>query len=112
MDRFVYKNGSLSLQHWAFCNKEKLPFITIKTIDKDYSEIFYDITDIADNLEEISDFVREIFSFYHRFFCVPAYITEKYSDQYYYFAFPVQASHAELIANQLFDYMHHRISSS
>ena len=49
MDKFVYKNSSLASQHWEFCNKEKLPFITINSLDKYYSEIFYDITDITDN---------------------------------------------------------------
>ena len=110
MNKFVYKNSSLASQHWELCNKEKLPFITINSLDKYYSEIFYDITDINNNLEEISEFVKEIFSFYNKFFCMPGYITEKYNDQYYYFEFPVQKDHAEFIANQLFDYLQNQTS--
>ena len=35
---------------------------------------------------------------------------ERYESQYYYFEFPVINTHAELIANQLFDYLLENIS--
>lgn len=111
MNKFVYKNTSSFSKHWEFCNERKYPFISISDVDKEYSEIFYDITNISNNLEEISESIKEIFSAYSRFFYIPGYILEKYSSQYYYFTFPVKKEHSEFIANQLFDYLHSQISS-
>ncbi len=59
--KFVLENSPLTSQHWDYCDEEKLPFITIASLNKDYNEIFYDITNISNDLENISESVKEIF---------------------------------------------------
>ena len=110
MNKFIYKNASDITSHWEFCNQNKYPFITINNIDNGFSELFFDITNISNKLEDISNSIKEISSCYNNFFLVPSYILERYESQYYYFKIPVINTHAELIANQLFDYLLENIS--
>jgi hypothetical protein len=110
MNKFIYKKDQNYTDHWEFCNQNKYPFITINHIDNGFSELFFDITNISNKLEDISNSIKEISSCYNNFFLVPSYILERYESQYYYFKFPVINTHAELIANQLFDYLLENIS--
>ena len=110
MNKFIYKKDQNYTDHWEFCNQNKYPFITINNIDNGFSELFFDITNISNKLEDISNSIKEISSCYNNFFLVPSYILERYESQYYYFKFPVINTHAELIANQLFDYLLENIS--
>ena len=111
MNKFAYENSSDASKQWEFCEKEKYPYIVINNNHQNYSEIFYDITNISNDLEKISDDVKNISLCYSEFFCIPGYIAEEYQDQYYYFKFPVHKDHAEFIANQLFDYLYNKIFS-
>ncbi len=104
-NKFVLQNSPLDSEYWDYCNKEKLPFITVASLNKEYDEIFYDITNISNDLENISESVKAIFSSYNKFFNIPEYIIEPYNDQYYYFGFPVLKEHTECVANQLFDFL-------
>ena len=110
MNKFIYKNASDITSHWELCNQNKYPFITVNNIDRNFNEIFFDITNISNKLEEVSNSIKEISYCYNNFFLVPSYILERYESQYYYFKFPVINTHAELIANQLFDYLLENIS--
>lgn len=110
MNKFIYKKDQNYTDHWEFCNQNKYPFITINNIDNGFSELFFDITNISNKLEDTSNSIKEISSCYNNFFLVPSYILERYESQYYYFKFPVINTHAELIANQLFDYLLENIS--
>ena len=110
MNKFIYKNAPDITSHWEFCNQNKYPFIIINNIDRNFNEIFFDITNISNKLEEVSNSIKEISSCYNKFFLIPDYITERYESQYYYFEFPVINTHSELIANQLFDYLLDNIS--
>ena len=110
MNKFIYKKDQNFTNHWEFCNQNKHPFTTINNIDNVFSEIFFDLTNISNKLEDISNSIKEISSCYNKFFLIPSYILEKYESQYYYFEFPVINTHAELIANQLFDYLLENIS--
>ena len=110
MNKFIYKKDQNYTDHWEICNQNKYPFITINNIDNGFSELFFDITNISNKLEDISNSIKEISSCYNNFFLVPSYILERYESQYYYFKFPVINTHAELIANQLFDYLLENIS--
>ena len=110
MNKFIYKKDQNYTDHWEFCNQNKYPFITINNIDNGFSELFFDITNISIKLEDISNSIKEISSCYNKFFLLPSYILERYESQYYYFEFPVINTHAELIANQLFDYLIENIS--
>ena len=103
--KFVLENSPLTSQHWDYCDEEKLPFITIASLNKDYNEIFYDITNISNDLENISESVKEIFWAYNKFFNIPENITEPYNGQHYYFRFPILKEHTEFIANQLFEFL-------
>ena len=110
MNKFIYKKDQNYTDHWEFCNQNKYPFITINNIDNVFSEIFFDITNISNKLEDISNSIKDISYCYNKFFLIPSYILERYESQYYYFQFPVINTHAELIANQLFDYLLENIS--
>ena len=46
MNKFIYKNAYDITRHWEFCNQNKYPFITINNIDRNFNEIFFDITNI------------------------------------------------------------------
>lgn len=110
MNKFIYKKDQNFTTHWEFCNQNKYPFITINNLDNGFSEIFFDITNISNKLEYISNSIKEISYCYNKFFFIPSYILERYESQYYCFEFPVINTHAELIANQLFDYLLENIS--
>lgn len=108
--KFTYENASDS-DHWEYCQKHKIPFILIKSVGKNKSEIFYDITDLNIDLHTISQKIKTIFQAYHSFFFLSENLEEKYENQPYFFTFPVQKEHSECIANQLFDFLISEISS-
>ena len=60
MNKFIYKNAPDITRHWEFCNQNKYPFITINNIDRNFNEIFFDITNISNKLEEVSNSIKEI----------------------------------------------------
>lgn len=68
MNKFIYKNASDITRHWEFCNQNKYPFITINNIDRNFNEIFFDITNISNKLEDISNSIKEISYCYNKFF--------------------------------------------
>ena len=99
--KYIY-NFDDKEKHWEYCERNKFPFIHI---NKDYTEIFYDITNFYVDLEYISKEISDIFNSYRKFTLIDNYFWEKYSGQYYFFAFPVMKKHSEIIAEQLFDYL-------
>ena len=102
--KYVY-NFDDKKKHWEYCEKNKFPFILLKDIYGNYTEIFYDITNFNIDLEHISKEINEIFDSYRKFALIDNYFWEKYSKQYYFFIFPVKKRHSEIIAEQLFDYL-------
>jgi len=89
----------------GYCERNKFPFILLKDINKDYTEIFYDITNFNADLKYISKEISDIFNSYRKFTLIDNYFWEKYSGQYYFFTFPVMKKHSEIIAEQLFNYL-------
>ena len=102
--KYVY-NFDDEKKHWNYCEKNKFPFILLKNTNKDYTEIFYDITNFNVDLEYISEEIKVIFNSYRKFALIDNYFWEKYLEQYYFFTFPVRKKHSEIIAEQLFDYL-------
>lgn len=71
MNKFIYKNAPDITSHWEFCNQNKYLFITINNIDRNFNEIFFDITNISNKLEEVSNSIKEISYCYNNFFFDP-----------------------------------------
>ncbi|EDS4738668.1 hypothetical protein GYD59_004708 [Salmonella enterica] len=105
--KFVYKHHSdcEKNNHWERCKKDHAPFIEISKVNRDYMNIFYDITDYNIDLEKISDDVKKIHSSYIDFFIISdAIVTDGY-EQCYFFNLIVKQEHAEFFAAQLYDYL-------
>ena len=109
--KYVY-NFDDKEKHWEYCERNKFPFILLKDTNKDYTEIFYDITNFNVDLEYVSKEVSNIFDSYRKFSLIDNYFWEKYSEQYYFFTFPVMKKHSEIIAEQLFDYLLRHLGNS
>ncbi|QQO73834.1 hypothetical protein [Morganella morganii] len=56
--KFIYKNSNVQGEYWEYCEKTKSPYIEINSVGKDYSNIFYDVTNYHINLEGISDKIK------------------------------------------------------
>jgi|GEM_PF-453536 len=108
MEKFIY-NGSENEKedHWKTCEKNKAPFIIIDDKGEFYSELFYDITNIASSnqLELISDKIKTFYSSYVEFSCFDIAPLQKYFDEYYFFRFSIEKNCAESFGNKLFDYL-------
>jgi hypothetical protein len=88
MEKFIYNRSENDKEnHWNICEKNKTPFIVIDDKGKIYSEIFYDITNIArtDQLQLISDKVKSFYSSYIEFSYLEVSSLQKYFDEYYFF---------------------------
>ncbi len=92
-------------EHWLNCEKNRLPYIAIKSFSNEYSIIYYDITNLNVDLEKISESLRRIYLAYIEFLQLNGSVFYNYVDQYYYLNFLVKAEHAEVLAEYLFDYL-------
>lgn len=111
MQNFIkYINDeSLATEHWEYCQRYHIPFISVKPLGKNKMEIFYDVTELDIDLERISEEVKGLFLAYQKFFLLDDYFAKNYLDQYYFFCFPVLAEHADCIATQLFEFLYAHI---
>ena len=63
-------------KHWEYCERNKFPFILLKDVYGNYTEIFYDITNFNIDLEHISKEINEIFDSYRKFALIDNYFWE------------------------------------
>lgn len=103
--KYINENISSPTEHWEYCQRYKIPYISVKSAGKNKAEIFYDITDLPVDLQEISEKVRTFYKAYHSFFLLNEYFGKKYEDNTYFFTFVVLSEHSNCIANQLFDFL-------
>lgn len=99
------ENLSQNTDHWDYCNKNKYPYILIRSYNKKYDHIFYDITHLSHNLEEISDRVKKIYLAYIDFFAIPYIDVQNLFDEFYFFNLYIKKTHSEYISKQLFYYL-------
>lgn len=103
--KYVLQNSKDHDRHWDICEKNKDPFIVVSELNKEYKQIFYDISNYKIELEDISNSVKSIYKSYIDFFLIPYSDVDSVFDQYYFFYFIVKSDHAEYIANALFDFL-------
>jgi hypothetical protein len=110
MNKYLLKNDPHSTEHWEFCEKNKFPYIEIYRLNKNYSNIFYDITFLNKiDLPEISSFITMLTKCYYTFFNVDFSETSTDYGSKYLFEFSVINSHAIFIAEALFDFLVNKI---
>lgn len=103
--KFIYKNSNVQGEHWEYCEKTKSPYIEINNVGKNYSSIFYDVTNYHINLGDISDKIKKLHDYYKEFFLLTDLNFYNEDDEYYFFNFLVKQEHAEFIADKLYDYL-------
>ena len=108
--KFIYKESKQKDYHWKQCEKLNAPFIEISQINRDYKNIFYEITNSHVDLEKPSSDIKCIYLSYTKFFmCDHSAIDDLY-EQHYFFNLIVKSEHAEFIAESLFDYLSSKIN--
>lgn len=106
MEKFIYIESSKGVnEYWENCQKNKIPYITIKRIDKTYFEIFYDVTNTKADLNSISDEIKNIYLSYVKFLLIPYYEYESYLSQDYFFSMLIKDGQEQFFAEKLFDYL-------
>lgn len=103
--KFIYKNSNVQGEYWEYCEKTKSPYIEINSVGKDYSNIFYDVTNYHINLEDISDKIKRLYISYKEFFLLTDLNCNNEDNEYYFFNLLVKQEHAEFIADKLYDYL-------
>lgn len=106
--KYIHETDAAT-EHWEYCQRYKIPYVSVKNIGKNKAEIFYDITELPVDLQSISEKVKTLFNAYQSFFLLDEYFGRNYQDQYYFFSFPILAEHSQCIANQLFDFLMNEI---
>lgn len=109
--KFIYSSSEESNLHWQQCEKERAPFITLSKVSHDFVNIFYDITNYRIDLETISNDIKKIYTSYIEFFMLPTYVADHMKSQHYLFDLVVKSEHAEIIAEQLYDYLLNRLKT-
>ncbi len=77
------------LYSWDYCEKYKIPYISISPFNQKYDEIFYDITNLPYNLEEVSEQIQKIYKSYIEFYKIPYNEVMICFDYPYFFQFYV-----------------------
>lgn len=103
--KFIYKDSNQKTYHWKQCEKLNAPFIEISQVDREYTNIFYDVTTSQVNLEKLFEDIRGIYISYAKFFMCEHQIIDDLYEQYYFFNLIVKSEHAEFIAEALYDYL-------
>lgn len=98
-------NGDDNGHHFMYCQKNRIPFISLTQKHRDYVEIFYDITDFRVNLSDISNQLKDILCAYYQFNLIPYYDYQHYIELPYFFSFIVKKEHKECMATLLFDFL-------
>ncbi|AXO85287.1 TPA: hypothetical protein NY502_003672 [Escherichia coli] len=102
--KYTWK-GENERTHWQRCEKSNAPFICLSIINKNYANLFYDVTSYCVDLENISNEILEIYSAYVRVFILPEHFINEIAAQYYVMNVIVRREHAEFIAEILYDYL-------
>ncbi|QIW15960.1 hypothetical protein A4G20_06255 [Pasteurellaceae bacterium RH1A] len=96
---------TIDSNHWCYCEKNRLPYISINNYNHKYDNVFYDITNLSCDLNEISENVRRLYFSYLDFFLIPLLDVECLLDDNYFFNLYVKKEHTEYFAKQLFIYL-------
>ena len=114
MQTFIAHDAKEAAAHWAECEKNHAPFISVRPIGPEFAEIFFDVTNLSQRLEEISASVRNISRAYCAFFMLPAFVYADYlsDEDAYCFRIPVRLEHAEWFAGQLFHFLANKIKEA
>lgn len=67
--KYIYSDDKAKDAHWDFCEKNHVPFIQLSNINKEYINIFFDITNYNISLEEISDDIKNYIQRILNFVC-------------------------------------------
>ncbi|WP_427875642.1 hypothetical protein [Flavobacterium sp. MMS24-S5] len=106
MKKFTNIESSTTVNdHWQYCEKNKIPYLTIKRKNKSFFEVFYDITNTKLDLNIVSDEIRDIYLSYAKFCLIPFFEYELYLDQDYFFKMLVKDGHEQFFSEQLFNYL-------
>jgi len=106
MKKFIYvDNSKVVNNHWEVCQENKIPYITIRRINKSYFEVFYDVTNSKVDLNIISEEVKNIYLSYVKFLLIPYYEYETYLSQDNFFSMLIKDGHEQFFAEKLFDYL-------
>lgn len=108
--KFIYRNSKHSDSHWKQCERARAPFIELSNIGHGYVNIFYDITNYRVDLKRISSDLNRIHASYVDFFMLPGYAIGDANNHPYFFNLVVRSEHAEIIAEQLYEYFIHRLN--
>ena len=49
--KFIYKNSKDQNEHWKRCEKKHAPYIELNQLSSEYTNIFYDVTNLKVDLE-------------------------------------------------------------
>jgi hypothetical protein len=106
MKKFIYTDDSKAVNnHWQYCQKNKIPYVTIKRKNKSFFEVFYVITNTKLDLNIASDEIRDIYLSYAKFCLIPFFENESYLDKDYFFTMLIKVGHEQFFSEQLFDYL-------
>lgn len=103
--KYIDEKNDNPFQHWEYCKENHIPYVSLKNIGKEKTEIFYDVTELEVDLEQISEKVLDLFKTYKTFFLLDEYFGKNYEEDNYFFCFPVLSQHSECIAGQLFEFL-------
>ncbi|MCA6928915.1 hypothetical protein [Pectobacterium versatile] len=107
--KFTYKDKKDKNDHWLNCEKNHAPYIELSNINKEYVNIFYDVSNYNIDLEILSNDIKKMYYTYIDFFMISEETIENLEHQYYFFNFIVKAEHAEFLADKLYDYIKFRL---
>lgn len=103
--KYIYSGEGKNEEHWLCCEKNKAPYIEISFIEENYTNIFFDVTNICSDLEILSEKIKSFYISYVDFFRICSILIDDVKSQYYFFNLVVKKEHAECIANQLYDFL-------
>ncbi|AYG99821.1 hypothetical protein F6Q07_22890 [Pectobacterium parmentieri] len=107
--KFTYKNKKEKNDHWLNCEKNRAPCIELSNVNKEYVNIFYDVSNYNIDLELLSNDIKNMYSTYLSFFIISDQIIENLETQYYFFNFIVKAEHVCYLADKLYDYLEYKL---
>lgn len=109
MKKFIYKNDKNIEKYFEYCVWNDIPFILISEFDKDFNEIFYDITNLKNYIDYdlISIKMKKFFEIYSEIFLISEDIVEIYKNDKYFFRFILFKEDSERFAEKVFDYINY-----
>lgn len=109
--KYIYSDDKAKDAHWDFCEKNHVPFIQLSNINKEYINIFFDITNYNISLEEISDDIKKLYSAYIEFCMLSDTLIHDLYDQYYFFNLIVKREHANFLVENLYNYLSFKLGN-